>query len=620
MSGAQPTTSNRSPSPSISPGNHSPEESPGTTTSDTRTGTVSSLPRSATTTPPAKTPTSAEGLDVPLVTTAKDGTVSWLPQVVEANQIEQTPSVPPPVETESKGSSSVDTRTAMQSIPAPVGPQASSEAIPFAPMSKSTTVVLVTNQGSESSSTSVGDATFTDSPSISQTATSQSRSRLVPTMTALPSKTHAGLSSGSGVSNQTTSGNLPHTSHSPSNGLDHGLVAEEMGGSTISNSTTSRISTSTSTTDFSTSFTMTSSATSMSDSVSALQTTYVSNGVTLTGQDAVAALAAAQTQTATDASAAKAKAGSANEDDKSGLSSISIVGIVGGVLVALILIYLTWSQWRKKQARKTLGDELPDGDEDDNDDEKRRRDAYDNRMTRSSFGAEEPVTPLTYRRRRQHDTYIDEYGTTVYDPTQTYYNDRGQSKYYSDNEPIAPFGDTNYEDGRNEYGLTQYGDGMTAALADGMVTGGTGAPAQNPFVPIPPVPRVPSTYAPNKQETIRSLPAHAPSQIGADERETNCGGSIYDVYGESQSRPATQFSEPSTSKLLPWLNKGQEPPVPQVPTQSAHSWDQGLTPPGIRAPEPTRSPPRAVMAQIQQETAQVGYGGELEGVPIPEFR
>lgn len=64
----------------------------------------------------------------------------------------------------------------------------------------------------------------------------------------------------------------------------------------------------------------------------------------------------------------------------------------------------------------------------------------------------------------------------MYDP-ETYYNDRmtraptdyeGEYDYDDDGRTIA--GDMIALDGRTEYGLTQYGDGMTAVLADGMTT------------------------------------------------------------------------------------------------------------------------------------------------------
>ncbi|WVQ78989.1 hypothetical protein IAT38_001081 [Cryptococcus sp. DSM 104549] len=389
----------------------------------------------------------------------------------------------------------------------------------------------------------------------------------------------------------------------------------------------------------------------------AAATTYVSNGVTLTGQDAVAALAAQQTGTETGSGSTKASAEATgtSEEGKSKLSSIAIVGIVGGVLVGVILLYLVWYQWRKKRARKSLGEEIPDGD-DDEDNEKphrsRSRDSYDdNRLTRSSFGAAEPVTPAGYRRRRDRDTYLsdggrDDYGATYYDDGRTYYDDgrmtMAPTEYddmgyeYGDGRTVAgePMTAGPGQDGRTEYALTQYGDGMTAALADGMVTGAPttmgGSKAgggENPFAPIPPVPRMPSAHANTKGTTVRASSYGAPPAPNMADPNAEYGTSIYDAYGGPDSRPQTQFTEPSTSGLLPWLNKGAQTPAPSVPPvnqqylppQSQNQGQSQAAPP--HPAEPPRAPPRAVMAQTPMPMGMpMAYDGGLEAAPIPAFR
>lgn len=321
---------------------------------------------------------------------------------------------------------------------------------------------------------------------------------------------------------------------------------------------------------------------------------------------------------------------------------------------------------RKKRARKALGEETPD--DPDIPDEK-----YPDRLTRSSFGADEPVTPASYKRRRT-DHYDDDYDATMYDP-ETYYDDRMtraptdyEEEYDYDDGGRTIAGDKIAPDGRTEYGLTQYGDGMTAVLADSMATGvlptsrtvQTGQ-GDNPFVPVPPVPRLPSVYTSPKSTTVRvandnlsQAPAH--TQMAYD-RDTGYGMSIYDAYGGPDSRPQTQFSEPSTSNLLPWLNKGSQTPAPPVPpVHSQHTNNQAAGGPhtlpqpprpngenglgaqqmmGMPMPlkmqmqmqthmdehEPTRAPPRAVMAQTPLPVgAPMKFESELDRAPIPTFR
>ncbi|KIR42089.1 hypothetical protein I307_04650 [Cryptococcus deuterogattii 99/473] len=385
-------------------------------------------------------------------------------------------------------------------------------------------------------------------------------------------------------------------------------------------------------------------------------TTIVSDGVTLTGQDAVAALAAEKTSTAS------ASATTMTTSDSKGLSSIVIVGIVGGVLAALIVLYLIWFQWRKKRVRKALGEETPDdldfGDK-----------KYPDHVTRSSFGADEPATPASYGRRGA-DFNDDYYDATNYDPD-TYYDSRmtkaptdyeGQYDHNGDGRTIAD--EIIAPDGRTEYGLTQYGDGMTAALAESMTTGvlptsrtvQTGQ-GDNPFVPVPPVPRLPSVYTSPKSNTVRAADdsqSRAPTHIeAAHDRETGYGMSIYDAYSGPDSRHQTQFSEPSTSNLLPWLNNGSQTPAPPVslvdpqytnnqvaggPSHTPHRPPRPYVGNGLGGQQvmgipmqwqmemdverqPMRAPPRAVMAQTPLALgAPVKFESELDRAPIPAFR
>lgn len=238
----------------------------------------------------------------------------------------------------------------------------------------------------------------------------------------------------------------------------------------------------------------------------------------------------------------------------------------------------------------------------------------------------------------------------------------GQYDHNGDGRTIA--GEIIAPDGRTEYGLTQYGDGMTAALAESMTTGvlptsrtvQTGQ-GDNPFVPVPPVPRLPSVYTSPKSNTVRAADdsqSRAPTHIeAAHDRETGYGMSIYDAYSGPDSRHQTQFSEPSTSNLLPWLNNGSQTPAPPVslidPQYTNHQVAGGPSHTPHRPPrpyvgnglggqqfmgipmqmqmemdverQPMRAPPRAVMAQTPLALgAPVKFESELDRAPIPAFR
>ncbi|WVQ96074.1 hypothetical protein IAU59_003175 [Kwoniella sp. CBS 9459] len=356
-------------------------------------------------------------------------------------------------------------------------------------------------------------------------------------------------------------------------------------------------------------------------------------------------LAAAGSGTATSVASSSTSGGHANQAESNAetksenqgekLSSIAIVGIVGGVLLGLILVYLAWYKWRKQRARDAL-EEIPD------DDEKFSPGMHDNRITRSSFGAAEPITPYHHRRRRSEESFgEDGYGDDDedwYDPDPRVsheYGGRGQGyeddlDYDShrrgtfDDPRTAPMPPGMDVDGRADYGLDHYGDGMTAALADGLSTAAPqtsrSGPAENPFVP--PVPPLPSSYSHSKHETIRTLPA-VPDDVDPD---AGYGVSIYDSYGNQPqtvaSRPQTEMMEPSTSNLLPWLNKGNNaaappPPMPLLPVPAAIEDDDRDM---MHHPDPPRAPPRAMMAQTPVGEAPVGHGGELGVAPIPAFR
>ncbi|WVO17168.1 hypothetical protein L204_104860 [Cryptococcus depauperatus] len=352
------------------------------------------------------------------------------------------------------------------------------------------------------------------------------------------------------------------------------------------------------------------------------ETTYVSGSVTLTGQDAVAALAAQHSE---DKSQNGIDTEKKPKDEGKGLSSIAIVGIVGGVLVAIVLLYLMWYQWRKKQIRKGLGEEIPDDPKFDEDEKQRRQ-------TRSSFGAEEPFTPLS----RSGGVRPFKYG----DDRTTYYSDRHtmaptewdeEHLYYNGHEEE----ETVTRDGRNHYGLTQYGEGMTAALAEDMYPGVPQTArtavtnrdlAQNPFAPPPPVPRVPSVYNDTRGVTTRAADSvhtqpHLPHQ-----RRTEYGVSMYDAYDGQDLRPQTPFSEPATSNLLPWLKKDGHAQAPPVLPVDPYFVD-GMNGDNINVNniiyehDVPKAPPRAVMAQTPVAMgAPMGFQSELHDAPIPAFR
>ncbi|UOH82796.1 hypothetical protein LQV05_005506 [Cryptococcus neoformans] len=645
------------------------------------------------------------GMDIPELSVGTDGILHWQqPALVASQQSEASEMAETSVEMSSAAPvTSLPATLAVESI-ARVQTSVISEAAKLpttsAPQIRTTAVIVVTdpNSGSETSAVSISDVLLSYSASqtlagegsvTSQVASkavlgstaSSSLARIassVASRSALLDFSDVSITSRTGAS-ASSSGSASHLA-SASSVNNGGVIAveDDNESSTASFKSTTAPTTKTSASDYKltgpslttaessesideslvAASSSTTTPTSIDDTVFSIpsDTTIVSDGITLTGQDAVAALAAEKT------SIASASATTMTTSESSGLSSIAIVGIVGGVLVALIVIYLIWYQWRKKRARKALGEETPD--DPDFPDEK-----YPDRLTRSSFGADEPITPAVYKRRRA-DHNDDDYDATMYDP-ETYYNDRMtraptdyEGEYdYDDGRTIA--GDMIALDGRTEYGLTQYGDGMTAVLADGMTTNvlptsrtvQTGQ-GDNPFVPAPPVPRLPPVYTSPKSITIRAaddnLSQTATHTQVPHDRETGYGMSIYDAYGGPDSRPQTQFSEPSTSNLLPWLNKGSQTPTPSVPpvdpqytnNQAAggpsHAPSRPPRPNGgnklggqqvmgmpMRMPmqiqmdehEPMRAPPRAVMAQTPLPVGPpMKFESELDRAPIPTFR
>ncbi|WRT69768.1 uncharacterized protein IL334_006759 [Kwoniella shivajii] len=337
------------------------------------------------------------------------------------------------------------------------------------------------------------------------------------------------------------------------------------------------------------------------------------------GQSAASSEASSSANANADSAHSSSDPNIKSEEQGGKLGSIAIVGIVGGVLVGLILLYLAWYQWRKKRAREALNDLS-----DDPMDEKFSPKLYHSRVTRSSFGAADPITPYPHRhkgRRRESLGNDDEDDEHWFEPHQGYSADPEDRSMGQD-----PFDDALFNSSRNtlptnvgrtEYMLGQYGDGMTAALAEDLspTLPHTAIPSrtrgENPFVP--PVPQMPPTYgglnrnATNR--TVRTIPA-VPDDVdpGYDE-------SVYQTYGGS-SRPQTEYMEPSTSNLLPWINKGHQderfpnqPELGQVPVDT-DSEERGNQ----------RAPPRAMMAQVPVGGRPEGHGGELGQIPIPAFR
>ncbi|AGV14526.1 hypothetical protein, variant 2 [Cryptococcus neoformans var. grubii H99] len=630
------------------------------------------------------------GMDIPELSVGTDGILHWQqPALIASQQSEASGAAETSVEMSNAAPvASLPATLAVESI-ARVQPSVISEAAKLpttsAPQIRTTVVIVATdpNSGSETSAVSISDVqlsysasqTLVDEGSVtSQVASeavlgstaSSSLARIaisVASRSALLDFSDVSITSRIGAS-ASSSGSASHLA-SASSVNNGGVIAveDDNESSTASFKSTTAPTIKTSASDYKltgpssttaessesideslvAASSSTTTPTSIDDTVFSIpsDTTIVSDGITLTGQDAVAALAAEKTSTAS------ASATTMTTSESSGLSSIAIVGIVGGVLVALIVIYLIWYQWRKKRARKALGEETPD--DPDFLDEK-----YPDRLTRSSFGADEPITPAVYKRRRTD--HNDDEAPTDYE---------GEYDYDDDGRTIA--GDMIALDGRTEYGLTQYGDGMTAVLADGMATNvlptsrtvQTGQ-GDNPFVPVPPVPRLPSVYTSPKSITLRAaddnLSQTATHTQVPHDRETGYGMSIYDAYGGPDSRPQTQFSEPSTSNLLPWLNKGSQTPTPSVPPVDpqytnnqvaggpSHTpsrpprpngrnevGDQQMTGMPMRMPmpmqiqmdehEPMRAPPRAVMAQTPLPVGPpTKFESELDRAPIPTFR
>ncbi|ODN74506.1 hypothetical protein L202_06883 [Cryptococcus amylolentus CBS 6039] len=642
---------------------------------------------------------------LPSLTTASDGTLHWQSEIVseadatsdgaqEATTALATStagaltSSASPLNDEPHTSNNEETSESLQQASTTTAPSS----LASTSHGESTVVIAVTDPGSGSSSSVLSVSDVALSGQVSQTMLSSgvlafdensssglgsAQSSTVRASTHATSRSVAldfGDATASSLSSQsvsTTSSRVSGTASKSSSIDGGGVIAAEVDSTTSSTSSKntasdynlagSSKSTASAQKSSSDALSESSSAATASAQSSATSDIFVTSGTTLTGQAAVAALAS-ETSTVSTSGSSKASADSDSDtkEDSSSLSSIAIVGIVGGVLVGLIAIYLIWYQWRKKKARASLGDQIPDDPEEDDYDEKHRQ-------TRSSFGADEPFTPATYRQRgrgasRQGSRDRDwetGYGETMYD-RQTYWDEDGhermteydgrgycpQSEYLQDYDRKGGGGD-----GRTEYGLTQYGDGMTAALADGMVTHALTAPsqagsAQNPFVPVPPVPRVPSVYSTHKNSTVRTNAdgLDVPHSVAAQSagqgqgQETAYGTSIYDAYGGPDSRPQTQSTEPSTSNLLPWLNKGSQTPAPPVPAVDAQYSHRVPSPPRQGSPpqasvqqrqqminledeyEP-RAPPRAVMAQTPLPMAQnIPFDGGLEQAPIPTFR
>ncbi|WWC64070.1 uncharacterized protein I303_106677 [Kwoniella dejecticola CBS 10117] len=324
------------------------------------------------------------------------------------------------------------------------------------------------------------------------------------------------------------------------------------------------------------------------------------------------------------------------------LSAIAVVGIVGGILVGLIALYLLWYHWRKKRSRAALFDDDPEGDE------KLSPTMYHthNRVTRSSFGAADPITPWSYRyRNAKRQTYgeeeADDDDEDWYDPNVRQDGDqvgytRDNANPFQDNlfDPsktaIPPTGRTNYtvdystEEGEMRASLAEdnspellYRSNSTRSqvqLEDPMHP-------QNPFVPpIPPQ----SSGNDNgygyghggltRNETIRTVRTIPPGPDDVEDDESENPFEYASTVG-TRTRPSSDYpSEPPTSKLLPWVNKGFNPEndvQPPLPIQAGQIRE---TEEGIRGPV------KPAMNVIPSSEKPMGHGGDLAGVTIPSFR
>ncbi|WVQ63949.1 uncharacterized protein L199_002106 [Kwoniella botswanensis] len=399
----------------------------------------------------------------------------------------------------------------------------------------------------------------------------------------------------------------------------------------------------------------TSSSTSSSQVISIASTTPIgSNAANLepTATDSLPAEEGSATSDGTSVTpGADSAHSSSNPDTKDGgggkLSSVAIVGIVGGILVGLILLYLAWYQWRKKKAREALLDVS-----DDPMDEKFSPTMHPSRITRSSFGAADPITPYIYRQKGNRPGEVtDDDDDDWYDPnaidqfvSYEYDNNAGsrQTQYMvTSSGPHAcnnqnPFEDNLFypsktalptSDGTTNYTYdTEAEMEMTASLAEDMSPellrreasqrSHDDARIENPFVP----PITNGKLGRNETvRTVRTIPA-VPSDVD--------GMSIYESYTtiRQSTRPhsgVSEYTEPSTSNLLPWINKSNNPahardaqPVPPVPTKMNIDMIPNMT----NLEQEIRQPPRAMMNQIPSKEVPKGYGGELAEIPIPSFR
>ncbi|WVW79298.1 hypothetical protein I302_101265 [Kwoniella bestiolae CBS 10118] len=339
-----------------------------------------------------------------------------------------------------------------------------------------------------------------------------------------------------------------------------------------------------------------------------------------------------------------------NPDTNSGeggkLSSVAIVGIVGGVLVGLILLYLAWYQWRKRKAREAMFS-------DDDTINEKFSPMHHNRITGSSFGAADPITPYHHRQRGNlTDDDEDWYDPSVVEQFVEYpydNNGRRETQYMvtssnphfngthteHQNRNQNPFEDNLFyptntslpiSDGRTTFIYNdEYEGEMNASLAEDMspellrrnasqrsegeTQGG------NPFVPPIPTSRLGRNET---VKTVRTIPA-VPSDVD--------GISLYESFTGDQTRPQSEYTEPPTSNLLPWINKGNTPqqpeePIPSIPqTQAQTQIPKNMIPhASTNLQQELRQPPRAMMNRMPDVEAPKGHGGELAEIPIPSFR
>ncbi|WWC73135.1 uncharacterized protein I206_107101 [Kwoniella pini CBS 10737] len=343
-----------------------------------------------------------------------------------------------------------------------------------------------------------------------------------------------------------------------------------------------------------------------------------------TGIESVSAIASSSSVGAISADSAESHAGPGTKEGGSGkLSTIAVVGIVGGVLVTLIALYLAWYNWRKKRTRAALFDDTIEGLE------KLSPTEYHHRVTRSSFGAADPITPWSYRQKKsKRVTYADD-EEDWFDPNILQNQNQNQVPHQNQNqfqvgyirENQNPFEDNLFDPSKT--GKTNYTidysteEEIRASLAEDnspelLYRSNSNKSQieinQNPF--IPPFPAQGHNGL-NRNETVRTVRTIPP---GPDDVEDDENPFEYSLTLGSRTRAPSDPSEPPTSKLVPWINKDpsreNEIQAP-LPVQAGQIRENN---------EGNRQPIKAAMNAIPSGERPVGHGGDLAGIPIPSFR